>query len=306
MSILCFYHANCVDGFFSALAVYLAKGSENTVFIPVHLNRDDTYENIIKTKEQYKNVAEIYFVDVIGPEDSCIKIAEAYPNAPVIILDHHLTSMKYLSGQILPPNLEIKMDIEHSGAILCYNYFKINNEALRFYFELVEDYDLWKFNHPQTKAFTEGIRYYNFTTDVKKDAVKTFDRFLNLEKSLIIEKGEKVVREMFEKIDEILTATPPKNVSLTVGERTFKCKLLIVESFPTGLNDMGNKIAVMAQDEGLDPIGIIMYSSGEVYRASVRSLTDSSLISTFFGGGGHACASAFNCQKADLEKFVEF
>lgn len=301
MSVLCYYHANCVDGFFSALAVYLAKGVK-TIFIPVELNRPETYDLLVSAK--YENVEEIYFVDVIGPQDCSIKISEMYPNATVVILDHHLTSMKYLSSQVLPLNVEIKINMEKSGAILCYEYFQLQQENLMYYFQLVEDYDLWKFAYPESRQFTEGFGHYRFTQDIKVDAIKAFDRLLSFDMKLILERGVKIVREIFENVEKLLTENPPKNMSLVVGERTLRCKVIHVESFPQGLNDLGNKMAKMAETEGLDPIGVILHPQGDLYRGYVRSLTDSSMIACFFGGGGHACSSGFSCSKSDLEKFI--
>jgi hypothetical protein len=67
------------------------------------------------------------------------------------VLDHHKSAQKDLEG--LP---YCCFDMNHSGAVMAWKHFFPDEEvpAILLY---VEDYDLWRFQYPETKEIVQGM-----------------------------------------------------------------------------------------------------------------------------------------------------
>lgn len=97
------------------------------------------------------------------------------PFGRVVVLDHHKTALEVLGGDTAGNVLKV-IDMERSGATIARDYFKqtlAENNAkveefnrMRRVFEYIEDADLWRWNLPNSKAFSSGLKDLNIEFDV--------------------------------------------------------------------------------------------------------------------------------------------
>ena len=100
----------------------------------------------------------------------------------VIILDHHKTAAEELASKEAEvkamPNLFLNIDMDRSGATIARDYFALDLDPptvgdgngnsqvdLGLLFAYIEDNDLWRHALPDSKAFSAGIKDYNFEFD---------------------------------------------------------------------------------------------------------------------------------------------
>ena len=156
---LVIYHYPCQDGFTAAWAIW--KAHPDWEFYP--MKHGNQLPDLSGRKE-------IYFVD-FSPKAMDIYNLFQLPIHPekIVILDHHKTAQEELEKtRPLDPQglaLEIHFDMDKSGARLAWEYFHPENPVPEIV-KYVEDRDLWKFNHIDTKAITGLIfsRDYEFST----------------------------------------------------------------------------------------------------------------------------------------------
>lgn len=201
------YHYPCPDGAFAALAAHLyfsatslpALFFPNTVYNPISIQQLPLHE-----------IDDLYLLDFVGPsgfvQQISSKISRFSPdqlpfNSPwfcfsssscsfffvifrVVILDHHETALKMLGGgsegeTLLGKNVNAVLDMERSGAMIAYDYFKeklvgIPNQnlisefnRLRRIFEYIEDADIWRWRLENSKAFSNGLKDLNIEFNVQ-------------------------------------------------------------------------------------------------------------------------------------------
>lgn len=103
----------------------------------------------------------------------CIFIELFYLFVRVVVLDHHKTALEMMSGDAWDnkDNVFKVLDMERSGATIAYDYFKeklggnAELERMRRMFEYIEDGDLWRWNLPNSKAFSSGLKDTNIEFD---------------------------------------------------------------------------------------------------------------------------------------------
>lgn len=297
----CLYHAGCIDGLFSAFATFLGLENKNMDFIPVFLNRPENYDEICE-KISKKDYEIIYFVDCIGPRDLCLKFCN---KSKIIILDHHKTSKEYLDSLDIPHNIELNIDLNKSGAMIVFDYFKLEKKypQLLQIFEWVQDYDLWKFIHPETKAFNEGIYESGLTRLIQKNTIECFEKMLDLNISEVLKIGNEKIKITREKVEKAMQNV--KKITIEFGGQTFIGLGREIDSEFEGIvNDLANEMAIQSP---FQPFGILFREiKSDFFKAYVRSKDfDSSKISLNFGGGGHASASGFTCTRIQMESFFK-
>lgn len=100
----------------------------------------------------------------------------------VVVLDHHKTSLDMLDiGTPVSGNVTTVIDMQRSGATIAYDYFKAKLSGgdgnsgkdefhrVRRLFEYIEDGDIWKWQLPNSKAFSSGLKDLNLEFDVKSN-----------------------------------------------------------------------------------------------------------------------------------------
>lgn len=159
---LVIYHAHCLDGLTSAAIAFGALQTSGVVCLPM---------NYCKTDEEYCNklndvIAEsgvvlgdttLFLVDYSIPPSVLLGYCDLFYE--IKIMDHHDSAIRrWDQAKDLPPNLSLIFKPKQSGAGITWEYFKDSLDTVVGYNDgvyeqlakittLVEDRDLWKFEH---------------------------------------------------------------------------------------------------------------------------------------------------------------
>ena len=298
---ICIYHANCADGIGAAMSVYKYFNPAIT-FIPLRYDQRDEWMQ----QELYKD-RDVIIVDFSFPRAQTWKIIEDCKN--FVWLDHHKTALEdypddtegnkisptryELNDDLNFPGIRIILDSSKSGACLAYEFFR-GDEAWPTWVQLIQDYDLWKFTLPDTKAFQKWlwsmapwdmeklhIALFNFELDpaFRKAAILTGE-------ALLSEHDRQVTRTIYHRMKAVVN-----------GIEGLACNC------PTNLtSDVGNQLAAKSNTFGLC---WTMNDKREII-CSLRSTGsfDVSEIAQKFGGGGHRNAAGFTTTFKQLEEFL--
>lgn len=144
------YHANCPDGFGAAYAAWRALGDDAT-YIPVQYGQEPP---------EMEEMSNIYIVDFSYPRETLLRIGQEHNF--VIVIDHHASAEKELVGISKEmSSIRCKFDMEHSGAVLSWNFFNRlpmqRDEPVPLLLEYVEDRDLWKWRLSHSKEVSLAL-----------------------------------------------------------------------------------------------------------------------------------------------------
>ena len=256
--VVCFYHANCLDGVAAAYAVKLAYPNIQVEFIPSNYG--------MKIPEGLKG-RKIFIVDFSFKQDQMLQLME---DNYVVVLDHHESAAKELDGLV-------EVDQTQSGAVQAWKFFHGPDVPLEY--QYIQDRDLWNFNLPETRAWTEGAFTYPMT-------LEGFEELYNESKKdmgPIIKIGTILLRKRKTDLDNILK---------TVRRMTINgYDVPVVNANYVFASDLGN---IMSKDE---PFAVIYSDNRDCRQFSLRSQkvggVDVAIIAEAFGGGGHKNASGF-------------
>lgn len=314
------YHFPCPDGAFGAFAAqlyfqHLQKSHSDSMklsFLPQRVE--------ISPSPVDDSVTELYMIDWIGSVKNVLQWSHSTES--IVLLDHHKTAIDALAelGDALPNHVENRCALEHSGAMLAWNYFsnRIQDEEvrervftpeLRRLFEYVEDRDLWLNALPDSKAVSTAIAnaQYNF------DAVANPRLWEEL--GAIGFESMRLAGLQQLAATEVAVAAELRGARRIVLERESKefaveCLAVITER-KSLRSEIGNALASHSAELGLAPIGVVAYvesslNNDDLLKVSMRSIgdTDTSAIAKRHGGGGHANASSFNLQKKKFNQWL--
>lgn len=264
------YHKACPDGFASAYVAWTVLGDytetgELIKYLPVSY-----YDKTPNIKNGKILVCDFSFNET--ETKKLIKNNELYYN-----IDHHITAIENLKS------IDHKykyFDNNHSGAILTWKYFYPDKEPPVF-LKYIEDYDLWKFDYEETRAFNAVLKEipYKFSDWIKFNNKEYLDNIINKGK-IIIEYQNSVIKFQLKHV--------------CIRNQTINNKSLKIAYLNT--NFLINEIANTAVNQ-LDCDFCVIYSYDEknnFTRFSLRSCDnkeDVSNIANFLGGGGHRNAS---------------
>ena len=209
----------------------------------------------------------------------------------VIIIDHHEKAEKHL-GKFIDSELltknggKIIFDMNHSGAVLTWNYFQ-RFLTVPLLLKYIEDRDLWKWKLEDSQAISMWL-----SSEVNFSSI-TFNEFANIVKRVehnihaVIPSGRAMIKYKDGLVDSIVRNARIKKVK--IGENVYEVPIVnssILQS------EVGN---VISKDH---PFGIVFFENLEnsktVYslRSSKEGLNVSE-IAECFGGGGHKHAAGF-------------
>lgn len=260
---LVIYHGNCQDGFTAAWAIWTVH--PDWEFYPG------------KYQEEPPDVTdrEVWFVDFSYKRPVILEMAKTA--SFIHILDHHKSAEADLVD--LPENVDVKFDMNRSGARLAWEQFHPNEKTPELLLR-VEDRDLWRFTFQDTK----GVSAYLFSQDYDFKlwgwVVKLAEDKHDLEE--MESYGNVILKKQSKDINELL-------------QNKFKIRIRGYEVWAANLpytlcSEAGN---ILAQGE---PFGATFYLDGVSAIFSLRSTeegTDVSEIAKFYGGGGHKHAAGF-------------
>ncbi len=262
------YHSPCSDGFTSALTAYLyfKNKDKHVEYIGVSHGSsppDVVGKNVLICDFSYKK-------DIL---DQMIKDANN-----LLVIDHHITAKNDLSE--LDDVYKI-FDMDHSGAVLTWNYFYPDKDAPLLY-KYVEDRDLWKKLMPNTDAFVAWFYNLDFEFDI-------YEKYLDDELLLkCIETKGLAYLELTEiNIKKIAEHCVPKFSKI-------KDKYYFISYINSNQlkSDVGSEIFNVYPNCSFSAVySIQKYDRTSFSLRSTQQHEDVSAIAKCFGGGGHRNAS---------------
>jgi oligoribonuclease NrnB/cAMP/cGMP phosphodiesterase (DHH superfamily) len=274
---VCFYHAGCPDGLGAAWAVRQAWGETAEYRARGH---DDT----IDTSEL--DGVQVAYVDFAPPSDELLELAETA--AQLIVLDHHISSRDRIEADPAIDNAiagrghHIHFDLEHSGAVLSWQYFSPDEsvpELLRY----VEDQDLWAWKMPQSHEVNSAIGSYPLDFD-------TWDELARRSAVELAREGEPILRANRTDVERALHGGAGVWIQ---GKR------LEAVNATTNRSSIGHELAKRARYG--QPWGCVYRITGDRVSATLYSIGefDVSEIASKLGGGGHRNAAGFSVRLRD-------
>ena len=259
MKIKVIYHADCIDGFTAAYAIWLKYPEAE--FIPYN------YQMKIDPNNYHNNI--LFITDFSFPRNIITALKETVTE--LLIIDHHKSAERELKD--LP---YVIFDNNESGATLTWRHFHKTDPPL--FFQYVKDRDLWHHRLENSKEINAYIRSMPRTF---KSWKKTHEQFNNIKESMK-QHGTVILQHIDSSVDYILTKAYDCTL---VGKRARAINSAVY------ISELGDKIL---QDDTID-IAIIYYDDGPNQLVALRSKKyDVSKVAAIWDGGGHIQAAGFS------------
>lgn len=274
--ILVIYHGNCADGFGAAWCFWHMLVKDGTDGRKFNFHPGVYGETPPDVTDKL-----VYIVDFSYNHTVIKEMLKTAYN--IHIIDHHKTAIEDLTGKFTEnDNITFTFDIEHSGAMLAWQFLNGTDSPVPTMIKYIEDRDLWRFNLP----FSKEISVYQFSWPYNFEIWELIHKNMNLEENInstIIECGSAILRKHNKDIAELLEVT-----------KTFKeisGHVVPVANLPyTMASDAADILA-----EGY-PFAACYYVTDTHCVYSLRSTKDGidvSAVAKFYGGGGHKHAAGF-------------
>lgn len=261
------YHKNCTDGYAACYAGWKLLGNKARYIACSH---GDPPPDVVD-----KNVAICDF----SFDNKTIKQMIS-DSKSLVVLDHHKSAMIELHDIV-----EAQFDMNHSGAILSWNFFHPGKEPPKFLL-YVQDRDLWAWELPYSREFSKAF-------DMCPFEFEEFEKF----------EDESVFDNAIKRGSYILAYS--KTVIKKICDRASRKKLdeysVLVVNSSHWMSEIGAKLSTECD------IALIWFWDHELQQTvvSLRSFHDSidvSEVAKRFGGGGHKKAAGF---KLDRNSHIE-
>ena len=256
---LVIYHANCTDGFGAAYAAWKLLGDR----AEYHAAKYGEPPPDVKGK----NVVVLDFSYDNKTTKSLMKKAKNF-----LVIDHHKSAMVELHDVTCT-----RFDMNHSGAMLAWNFFHPGKEAPRM-IKFIEDRDLWKWQIPYSKEFAAAFDMVPFTFE-------DFDLFLD----------DSAVDNAQERGAYILaySKTVISKIAKHASARKMCGKDVLVVNSPHWMSEIGAALSPKCD------FAVIWFYDHETRQVKVslrahHEDSDVSEVAKRFGGGGHRKAAGFN------------
>jgi len=309
-TVLVAYHADCIDGFTSAVICYEAlkdKGYKVTT-LPMHYSpASDKVLLDTLTAQGNRTFDSLYIVDFSLSPDMLYKI-NCHVYTEVTILDHHKTAFeKYMPedyvvttsswAQTRMHGADIILDNSKSGAGMCWSYFHGTGGTIPRLVAYVQDYDIWQFKLGEP---TKWVNKYLLTQD------REITHWLNLLHGMdepaylavILENG----RQLQEVHDQKVMDLSGNSAAVTLLGHDG----LFQECTRDLTSDLGHALATISGTFGL------MFEwpddaedSGVTFSLRSNGDFDVSAMAKQFGGGGHKNAAGFTVPLAEAIRILE-
>jgi oligoribonuclease NrnB/cAMP/cGMP phosphodiesterase (DHH superfamily) len=261
---LVIYHGNCADGF-GAAWVFSRYGDREY----------DFYAGVYQDAPPDVTGRDVYLVDFSYKRPVVERMREQATR--LVLIDHHKTAIDELAPLIESNAIESLVSLEHSGAMLAWQWFNGHNETgMPPLLRHIEDRDLWRFALERTREIQACVFSYCYDFDVWDELMKVDPRQLAIEGAAIERKHHKDIAELTKVVTRFFT----------IGGH-----LVPVANLPYTLtSDAGH---LLAQDY---PFAACYWDTPDGRVFSLRSTEeglDVSEIAKQYGGGGHKHASGF-------------
>ncbi len=271
------YHAECMDGYAAAWAIWKVLG-------------ESAYYQAVRHNEPLPTVPdeiELYIVDFCYPMEVLALAAQRVKK--IVVLDHHISAQKeyeaYCQHHILPNNLEVKFIQEQSGCVLAWHYFH-KEETLPQLLRHIQDHDLWQHQLPKTEAICRALYLC---------LPMPFAAFEKLKLSTLASEGAVLLRQQQLNVRRLSHARHKVILNGIEG--------LAVNAPAMFSSDLGHVLAELSGTYGLT---YSWQGQRQLYECSLRSIGefDVSVLATHFNGGGHQNAAGFKVEQSVFLKFL--
>lgn len=269
------YHSNCADGF-GAAWVFKRWGDREY----------DFHAGVYQSPPPDVEGRDVYLVDFSYKRAVVEQMREKATR--IVLIDHHKTAIDDLAPLIKSKAIESLTSLDHSGAILAWQWFNGNglNDYCPQLLRHIEDRDLWRFALPGTREIQANVFSHPYDFEV-------WDKLMERPVDELIAEGRAIERKHIKDIDELVQVVTRRMV---IGGYNVP-----VANLPYTLtSDAGHKLA-----KGEAFAGCYWDTpDGRVF--SLRSQDDGmdvSEIAKQYGGGGHAHASGFRVAYDNLAQF---
>ena len=261
--IVIIYHHNCPDGFSGAWAAYKKFGNKAEYIGGKHRETPPLVKGKI-----------VYFIDFSYPPEIIKDFIKN--NKQVTVIDHHVTAQE--SAKLTQDYL---FDIDHSGAVLAWQYFHPKKPVPRF-LKHVEDVDLWNFK----LANSREIMTY----------VDTFDLTFPIWNKLVREIEDKDSRKDYIEKGKVIWQSQEKIIKKIIDNNAYLVDFeghqpLIINAPAFFASEAGHMLY-----KRKPPLALVWSQKGDRIKVSLRSdgTVDVGQIALKYGGGGHKAAAAFS------------
>lgn len=285
-NIIVLYHRGCNDGIVAAWAAFsrFGKGAKYLAYQYGEELPADIFGN------------HVIMVDLSIPVDMLSKVKSEVES--LLIIDHHKTAeplayhmqpvktyADYLRHRMDGDQTFMLFDREHSGAVLAYAFFNnietIVPAELPKPIQLIQDYDLWQHNFSDTKPLNAWLINGGLSIERVEELMSYGDNipaeFLAVG-SALMKYDEKIIRSVLKEYIE-----------------TFKMDDGTTYAMINAPHHLRNEIGDKLKDKFDFVVLYTRRKERTVYSLRARKGGfDTSTISSLFGGGGHAEASAFS------------
>ncbi len=286
---LVIYHGSCDDGFGGALAFNLAFGKDA-----------DYYAGYYGDPLPDVTGKEVYIVDFSYSEEEIYRAANTAKK--LVWLDHH-ASIQELAAKVSETTDKDKVTVEfdnnRSGARIAYDYLlsvvtdgRIIAELddREWFFDYIQDNDLWTFKLSDAKAFSLAVRSY------KQDFNVWYELSMPETKESLFTEGRTLQKFWNAKVDEITGLAYEKTV---LGHKVYvaNCNGMFA-------SDAGN---AMCQGK---PFSVTWWYDGKrkQFVFSLRSDNDGldvGELAKSVGGGGHKHAAGFKLPPDKVDSVID-
>ena len=271
MKRVCFYHAGCPDGFGAVWSVRRAWGDDARYIGRSHddpLPFDELEDALV------------VFVDIAVDNQQLRELSEVAGH--IILLDHHISAkLRYQSdlatvNQLEAAGHEIHFDLDHSGAVLAWNYFH-PDDAPPSLLEYVEDQDLWNWKLVGSEEVNAAIASY-------PREFEAWDELAERSPEELMRDGEPIVRANKMEVQRALQ----HRHTICIGNDRVEA-----------VNATGNRSAIGHELAKRSAFGLawgcVYRITGDQVHATLYSIgdLDVSQITANLGGGGHRNAAGF-------------
>ena len=263
---LVIYHSNCADGFGAAWVFHECGDREYEFHAGVYNNPPPDVEG-----------RDVYLVDFSYKREVVEVMREKATR--IVLIDHHKTAVEDLQPLIASKAIESLCSMEHSGAVLAWQWFNgliVDPPQMLLH---IEDRDLWRFALPYTREIQACVFSHPYDFGV-------WDRLISAgpdEINGFIREGQAIERKHHKDIAEL--------VGVTEREMLIGGHLVPVANLPYTLtSDAGH---MMARGK---PFAACYWDTPQGRVFSLRSTDDGldvSEVAKLYGGGGHRNASGF-------------
>lgn len=256
------YHGKCPDGFGGAYAAW-KKFGDTAEYIPMQYG---------KPIPEHMDGRDIIFIDFCFEQEKMDALRAVAQS--VTVLDHH-EGVRSVATSF--PGV---FDPARSGATIAWEYFH-PQEPAPFLFEYLEDYDLYRFSLPDTKALNAYLTLEPYDFERWNEIIETLE---NPDTRLkLLERG-RIYAEHTDKLIEHIGAS----ADLVEFEgHTVYLSGTVLQAFTDYL---GHNLATKQP-----PFAIMVRPAANGLRVSLRGdgTIDVAKLAQKYGGNGHPSAAAF-------------